>query len=299
MLELTFLVGENRTRNTKRRLTNPSVFNDLLKDVKFFREFSRRVRELDLSVMKAQEMRNLAIFLFPLIIQCIETEAKERRLWFLLAFMLRSCVVPNMEYENINESEIRNASKQFYSLYQQLFSVKNCTYSIHTLVSHLLQIRSQGPFTETSAFVFENFYGEMRRSFMPGTQSTLKQIFIKTYLKRTQSYHCCEKTIYYSEKDTALERNSLIYIYSDGNYNMYRIHKTDENDSNLFHCNVQGKIDIEFDDARDFVWSKVGVFKEGATGGEDIVIQRNSINGKVIKVSSLLITCPNNVLREQ
>lgn len=62
MLELTFSVGEKRTRMTTRRLTHPSVFNELMKFVKVVREFSRRVRELDFAVLKAQEMHNLGLF---------------------------------------------------------------------------------------------------------------------------------------------------------------------------------------------------------------------------------------------
>ena len=298
MLELTFAVGENRTRMTNRRLTHPSVFNALIRSLKLFREFSRRVRELDFAVLKAQEMRNIILFLFPIIVQCIEPEAKERRLWLLLAFMLRSCIVPNAEYENISKPEIENACKQFYQLFEKLFSSKNCSYSVHIIASHLLLIRSQGPFTETSAFIFENFYGEMRKSFTPGTVSTLKQIMQKVYLKRSLSYHCCQKSIHYSPKDTPLEQNSLIYLYINGVYHMYKITTIDEDNSNIFHCNVQGNIEIEFEEATDLDWSKVGVFREGAIGNEDILINKKDIAGKVLRVASLLITCPRNVLNE-
>lgn len=80
MLELTFLVGENRTRTTTRRRSSPTLFNNLMKFVKVVREFSRRARELDFAVLKAQEMRNIILFFFPVVIQCIEADAKERRL---------------------------------------------------------------------------------------------------------------------------------------------------------------------------------------------------------------------------
>ena len=296
MLELTFSVGENRTRMTKRRLSSPSMYNELMKFVKSTREFSRRSREMDFAVLKAQEMRNIILFYFVIIIQCIEPEAKERRLWFLLTFIFRACVIPECEYAHINQNEIKNAAKQFYVLYQQLFTTKNCTYSIHVFISHLLKIRSLGPLTEFSAFPFENFYGELRKAFVPGTVSGLKQIMQKVYLKRSVSYHCCKKTIYYSPKDTALEMNSIIYIFSNGNYNMYKIFKIEPD--NVFHCYVQGKIEIEFDEATDLSWSKIGVFREGATGSEEIIIQKNDVHGKVLNVSDLLVTCPLNVLRE-
>ena len=297
LLELTFLVGENRTRSTTRRLTHPSIYNELMLGIKVIREFSRRSRQLDLSVLKAQEFRNIILFLFPVVIQCIEPEAKERRVWLLLAFMLRACIVPELEYEKITTNEIMYASNQFYCLFEKLFSAKNCTYSVHIIGSHLPQMRSKGPLTETSAFIFENFYGEMRNAFRPGTVSTLKQIMERTYLKRILTFHACQKEIYYSPKDTQLERNSLIYVYENDTYNMYKINQIET--PNLFLCAIQGRIEIEFNEAQDLDWSKVGVFKEGATGNEIIPIRRETIHGKVLKICSLLITCPLNIMNEK
>lgn len=62
MIELTFKVGENRTRVTTRRLSQPSTYNKQMKSVKVPREFSRRIRNLDLSIIKAQEYRNMLLF---------------------------------------------------------------------------------------------------------------------------------------------------------------------------------------------------------------------------------------------
>lgn len=64
MLVLTFQLGENRTRITTRKLTSPAVFNELMKYIKVPREFPRRIRQLDLAVIKAQELRNILIFFF-------------------------------------------------------------------------------------------------------------------------------------------------------------------------------------------------------------------------------------------
>ena len=299
LIELTFLVGENRTRNTHRRLSHPSSFNEIMKKIKVTREFPRRARELDFSVLKALEMRNIILFFFPIIVQCIEQDARERRLWFLLAFLIRACTLPNEEFNQVNKNEISNACKNFYALYESLFSNKNCTYSIHVLASHILKIRGSEPLTAASAFIFESFYGEMRRSFVPGTVSTVKQIMTKIYLKRILSYHCCEKTIFYSAKETPMEQNCLIYLFQNNIFTMYKIVETDKDNPNVFYCNIQGKVEIEFPEAADVDWSSVGVFKQGALGSEIYRIERKNIAGKVIKVCSLLITCPINVLNER
>ena len=62
MIELTFKVGENRKRKTNRKLSPPSLYNSLIKYVKSPHEFSRRCRNLDFSVFKAQEFRNVVLF---------------------------------------------------------------------------------------------------------------------------------------------------------------------------------------------------------------------------------------------
>ena len=81
LLELTFAVGEKRPTKINRRLTPPSKYNELMKEIKCPKEFSRRSRCLDLSVMKGQELRNIILFYFPLIIASIDTEPKEKTVW--------------------------------------------------------------------------------------------------------------------------------------------------------------------------------------------------------------------------
>ena len=61
LLEVTFSVGEKRVRVTTRKLSSPFLYNQLMREIKVPREFSRRARQLDLSVLKAQELRNILI----------------------------------------------------------------------------------------------------------------------------------------------------------------------------------------------------------------------------------------------
>ena len=62
LVELTFNIGEVRKRNTKRKLSDIADFNKLISNVQVFREFSRRIRNLDFGVLKAQEFRNTLLF---------------------------------------------------------------------------------------------------------------------------------------------------------------------------------------------------------------------------------------------
>ena len=108
--------------------------------------------------------------------------------------MIRSCIIPADEFVCLNTDTITEACKNMYDLYEQLFGATNCTYSIHVVCSHLMQIRNTGPLTERSAFAFESFYGELRRSFVTGMPSTLKQMMQTVYLRRNLNHqYICRK----------------------------------------------------------------------------------------------------------
>ena len=66
MVELTFQVGENRKRITKRPLSSTKLFNQKMKTQKVFSELGRRGRKLDFRIMKGEEFRNISLFFFPL-----------------------------------------------------------------------------------------------------------------------------------------------------------------------------------------------------------------------------------------
>ena len=295
LLELCFTEGESRPRITKSKLVDPSKFNELMKDVKVFHEFSRRARKLDLAVMKAQEMRNILLFFFTLITECLTNE-KQVKLWEMLAFMVRACILPEKEYINVKIESIKYCMKNFYILYQQLFGCQNCTYSIHVFCSHLLKMREAGPLTETSAFRFEAFYAELRNAFQPGTTSVLKQMFQKVLLKRMLSKHVCQEKIFFREKDTSLECNSMIYCYKNNVHVIYKIQSIQNND---FICNQMGNHPVDMPCTSMLNWSSVGVYRKGGLSSENIIVKRNQIDGKVIRVQNLLITCPANILREK
>ena len=154
LLELTFKVGENRERRITRVLSDPSCYNECIRNVRVPREFSRRCRTLDLGVMKAQEYRNVILFFTPIIIKCIpQIYKKEIQLWLHLWFMIRACTLPNDEFEQVNDNAIEESCHQFYKMYEEMYGPKNCTYSIHVVASHLLKIRGQVPLTERLSLI--------------------------------------------------------------------------------------------------------------------------------------------------
>ena len=296
LVELTFNVGPSRPRITKRKLTPVSVFNALIANIKGPCEFSRRVRALDFSVWKGQEFRNLALFFFPIVLDCLPENAKERRLWLLLAFMMRACVIPTPEFQLTEIKDIEYCSDQYYKLYEKLFGVLNCTYNTHIVFSHILEIRTHGPLTLTSAFGFEQFYGEIRNSYTPGTVATLKQILQKVYLRRSLSRHTCKPKITFKLNDTSLECNNLIYTFRFGEYQLYKIVHISETDFNCVKIKTEN---ATFRGATTLPWKKVGVFKLNEFSQESVKIKPENVAGKVVKVNDVLLTCPLNVLDEK
>ena len=210
--------------------------------------------------------------------------------------MLRATTLPENEYTEVNKNKIRQCCEKFYILYEYVYGIENCTYSTHVLCSHLMEIRALGPLTETSAFKFESFYGELRDSFVTGTVSPLKQILQKVYLKRALAFHSCQKPLEFSNKDTNMTCNSLIYTFENGSYKIFKIKEIVEDN---FLCNSAGKQHCTFTETPGINWNSVGVFKRGAIMSEEIVIHHSQIKGKVIAVGKYLITCPKNVLQEK
>ena len=308
LIELTIKVGENRERITKRKLSLPKNYNEKIKKIQVHREYGRRCRNMDLGVMKAAEMRNVLIFFFPIVLECIEDEyPEEKRVWLHLVFLVRACVISNDEFRKVDTNDVKFASSKFYKLYEECYGRKNCTNSIHVVGSHILQMRGNSPLTFKSAFKFENFFAEMRNMFHAGTVSPLKQILQNCFVKRLLEHHVCEKSSFYSvEKqpkpgkkfNIPKENNHLIYTL-DENYDVHIFIIDEIIDHEQFRCKIQGKFQMKINLRPEYNWSDVGVYKIGPISEELQVIQRKHIKGKVLKVNEFLITCPNNVLHEQ
>ena len=297
LIELTFNIGEIRPRITKRKLSSTSTFNMLMMETKVPHEFPRRCRELLFSVMKATEYRNIIIFFFPYVLQCLEPAAKERKLWLYLAYMVRACVLPQKEFQPIPLSNIEECRKKYYFLYEELFGAANCTYNTHVVFSHIIEMRWHGPLTLTSTFPFENFYGEIRHSFVPGTQSPLKQMFKKILLKRTLENHSCSNKMYFSDHDTALECNTLIYTFVDLQHIMYKVIEHDKTSLKCHRIKVTRATFNEIN--RNFDWSQIGVYKESSMEQSVVNVQKSHVKGKVIRVGEHLFTCPKSILDEK
>lgn len=296
LIELTFAVGEVRIRITKRKLSSTAIFNEKMRLQLDPSEFGRRGRNLDFSVMKGEELRNVTLFFFPYVLDSIEPSQgkNERKLWLVFAFQVRAYVLPDTEYEHVKNVDLNLCWDLFLVLFEQLYGVRNASYSIH-MMCHLKEIRKRGKLTDTSTFAHESYYGEMRRSYVTGTLSTGKQILQNAYLKRSLPHFHCQKPLKFRAKDTTRSSDKLFYVFKNNTYKFYMI-KSQMADGS-FSAVQYGKrsykpTEVSLD------WSSVGVFLKSGVNETQVIFHPEEITGKAIIVDKLIMSCPTNVLQE-
>ena len=298
MLPLTFQVGDTKRRATKRKLSSPKLFNDIMQKQKVPKEFSRRGRNLDLKVMKAEEFRNLILFFFPIILACIDgqSDTNERNLWLVMAFQIRAYVLPDTEYENVCQIQLEYCCNRFLTLFEEIYGARHASYNVH-MMCHLKQVRERGPLTNTSTFATESYYSEMRRSYVAGTASTGKQLLQNAFIKRQLPHRKCHKNIIYHPKDTRMSCNKYFYVFQNNAYTFYIIKEIC--DDGAYKCVRQGRRQYKPAENSHLNWESVGVFLISAIDeSEEKKFYKNEITGKAIVVMNFIITCPSNVLKE-
>lgn len=214
--------------------------------------------------------------------------------------MIRSCVLPNEEFDHVSVASIIDACELYYNLFYELYGQQNCNYYLHVVGSHLLKMRGNVPLTERSAFIFESFYSEMKNMFKSGTVAPLKQILQNTIMKRKLEYHVCSKSIFYQEQKErekqTMENNSFIYTFSNNKHELYVIKEINGEE---FVCKRHGKFEFSTKLMPKYDWNSIGVFKKGPIGVQSFSILKDDVKGKFIEVQNMLVTIPNNVLNEK
>ena len=298
MVEMTFSIGDNRKRITKRKRSSTNSYNRKMALQKVVSEFGRRGRNLDFKVMKGEEFRNLVLFFFPFVLDSIPNNSKndknERKLWLLYVFQIRAYVLPDDEYSNVNQDVLDFCSNEFLVLFEELFGTSNSSYNIH-MMSHLKQVRLRGKFTDTSTFKHESYYGEMRRSYVTGTASTGKQILKNAYIRRSIPHANCRKPLKFSSKETSRSSDKFIYIYKDNSFNFYVIKSIMQDGSMI--CVQHGRRSYKPSEVS-LDWSSVGVFLKSGESDLEQLIRPQEVTGKAIVVDNFIISCPTNVLQE-
>ena len=199
------LVGMTFFQNTpkgdlKFRRTKMFVLNAELRKIKSITDFSRRIRDCDLGIWKAQEYRNMVLCLWPAVVKTCASECKH--VWLLTVFLVRATCLPDDIYQRIKTAvNLKELLEQWYIKYQNVYTTSNCVYTIH-MFSHLLRIRELGPLTDNSATRFEDHYAFLKRNYHAGTDSTGLQAIRNSYLA-IKSGHKCKKYMRISARETS------------------------------------------------------------------------------------------------
>lgn len=103
--------------------------------------------------------------------------------------------------------------------------------------------------------------------------------------------------MYFSDHDTALECNTLIYTFVDLQHIMYKVIEHDKTSLKCHRIKVTRATFNEIN--RNFDWSQIGVYKESSMEQSVVNVQKSHVKGKVIRVGEHLFTCPKSILDEK
>lgn len=118
------------------RQKNIAGLNKDLRDASLMSECTRRSRALNYSAWRAQEFRNLFLFMFPLLLEHTQAvygeDPKDRHcLIALTSFLMRASFQANDEYDRYTREEIAEASSAWYHKFEEIFGAHNCQFNIH------------------------------------------------------------------------------------------------------------------------------------------------------------------------
>ena len=124
------------------------------------------------------------MYAFHIIVSCLEEQKRAEKSTILaFAFLARAMRLPDDEFEQIPETMLDRASEILMIKHEEAFGATAGTYNFHIVSCHLKFIReSIGCFTDVNAYDFESSYGDIRRSFIPGTRKYKINIYIYLYI---------------------------------------------------------------------------------------------------------------------
>jgi hypothetical protein len=166
----------------KVRRMKPADVDKMLARIKVPKEFSRKTRHLA-DGMKAEELRNISLFFFPVVVANLPTKGIQR-IWLRFTYLMRIFSASEEEFDR-TASGLKHRTEITQELLVGIFHNYGedvGTYNVHGLL-HLEAIRKHGPLATTSAVPYEASFGHVRRSFVPGTPSITKQIMTEMFVR--------------------------------------------------------------------------------------------------------------------
>ncbi len=154
--------------------------------------FSRRPRDFDSAVYKAEEYRNLVLAFWPAVLKTCPLGT--RQAWLRTVYCARACSLPNDLYDNLKAETDYGARdlRKWYIEFEEAFGLEACSHNVHVF-HHLDLVRALGPLSKTSASKYEDHYALVKTSYKPGTMSKGKQALESLYLAQASGHFCAKR----------------------------------------------------------------------------------------------------------
>lgn len=295
VLELTFQIS-SRARETRGGKIAVGELNELLRSCAVPYEFSRRLRDIDIANPKAEEYRNLAVAIFPLVAQAIgDVDRPEYEIWMTLAFLCRCYTLPNVD---VTTEFLGELHYRFARLFRKTFGRNQMSYNFH-IFGHFPRLRNLGPITSYGTYPFEASYALVRRYVPRGTMSLGKQTLNRAYRKLVGSKHRCQPRIKVSTeaKATAKMDDSFVYVEE---FKFLRVVHMDGAKTGLTCAEVATR---PYQTAFNLPFNLTGVAHFAGYTGTETHISYNDVIGKAVVVNTfedarIIIALPKAFLQE-
>ena len=263
-------------------------------------EFNRANTENDYTQLKAEQWRNHAVLYCPLIIKYIRTKDQELAdLWVAFFVTLRTYCMDDYYLAKVNAAmDVPQINEVFSELWPQVFGRFHMSYNFHMFAAHMKDIRSVGMFTDLSNFPSEGMYSLMKLGYRAGTRSIGAQAIKRVHL-RWHLDHTCHKIIKFRERVNMNLQCANSFVYTK-DYDFYVIKDTYGNNSDRLRVHPVKVVPyfMRFQN-RHIDLSSLGVFTfEGIITDSELHVKLADVEGKVIQMENVIVTCPKFFLLE-
>ncbi len=174
------------------RPVSEEPLNEELRKTKGLSQYSRRPRDFDAAVYKAEEYRNLVLAFWPAVLNTCPLGTREA--WLRTVYCVRGFSLPNTLYRNLKEKTGFGTEdlRKWYVEYEAVFKAISCSHNTHVF-SHLDVVRELGPLATTSACHYEDHYAYVKLNYRAGTISKGKQALESLLLIQATGHSCVKQ----------------------------------------------------------------------------------------------------------
>ncbi len=242
-------------------------------------EFNHRSRPIDVANFKAHEWKALLLTCFPSIIKHSKRLQDEEiaRLWGLYAFLVRAYLVDDEVYAKMDQDFLRRVHEDFYDTYSSVFGPEHCTFNVHNFY-HMDLNRTAGRQHTLSTEPFESMYGDVKKSYAPGTSSIGKQFLYKMLMRRLDHKDStCDYEMKIDATPPELRRDDSILV--NNKWQFYKVRDVSQDRETIKVSRIFTDIWM-CDVAPDLPFHKVGVKKLVSISNTCTDINRKHFTGK-------------------